>query len=113
MNSKNFINVITAMLNQFSSDSNITSTLHNVLEEITSLINAEASSFFLHKKEIHKLVCETCIGPVDIKGLSLPSDQGIVGEVFSNQKSKLIEDVKKDASHLSKLMKKLVLIPNH
>ena len=94
------------MLNQFSSDSNITSTLQNVLVEITSLIHAEASSFFLHKKEIDKLVCENCIGPVDIKGLSLASNQGIVGEVFSSQKSRLIEDVKKDASHLSKVDEK-------
>ena len=106
MNNKNFINVITSMLNQFSSDSNIKSTLHNVLDEITTLIHAEASSFFLHKKEIEKLVCEICIGPVDIKGLSLAPDQGIVGEVFSNQKSKLIENVKKDASHLSKVDEK-------
>ena len=53
------------------------------------------------------------VGPVDISGLSLALDQGIVGEVFSNQKSKLIEDVKKDASHLSKVDEKQVLIPNH
>ena len=86
MNNKNFINVITSMLNQFSSDSNIKSTLHNVLDEITTLIHAEASSFFLHKKEIEKLVCEICIGPVDIKGLSLAPDQGIVGEVFRIRK---------------------------
>ena len=94
------------MLNQFSADSNISITLKNVLAEISTLIDAEAASFFVYKKEVDKLVCETCIGPVDITGLSIPSSQGIVGEVFTDHHSKLIEDVKKDASHLSKVDEK-------
>jgi sigma-B regulation protein RsbU (phosphoserine phosphatase) len=106
MNQTNLINILTNLLNQFSKDSNIAVTLKNVLNEIAHLINAEAASFFIHKKEIDKLVCQACVGPVDITDLSIPSDQGIVGAVFKNKNSKLIEDVKKEAAHLNQVDKK-------
>ena len=103
---KNLIAILTQMLNQFSASSNISETLKNVLAEISTLMHAEAASFFIYKKEVDKLECQSCIGPVDITGLSIKSDQGIVGEVFTNQTSKLIEDVKKDAAHLNKVDQK-------
>ena len=100
-NNHNLISILTSMLNQFSSDSNISVTLKNVLQEITSLIDAEASSFFIYEPKEKQLICQSCTGPVDITNLTLNSDQGIVGEVFTSKKSKLIEDVSKDAAHLN------------
>lgn len=99
----NMIQILTSMLNELSLSSDLSKTLNKVLKEIIQLIQAEAGSFFQYQANSEKLVCEACYGPVNIQGLKLNTDQGIVGEVFASQTSKLIEDVKKDASHLNKV----------
>jgi len=106
MLNNDIIKILTGMLNQFSASSNVSENLNRILQEITTLIDAEASSFFFFDSKNNVLICQSNTGPVDIKGLTLQKNQGIVGEVFQNKKSRLIADVKKEANHLSKVDEK-------
>ena len=43
-----------------------------------------------------QLVCEACEGPVDINGLCIPADQGIVGRAVKDNACQIVRDVRLD-----------------
>lgn len=100
---KNSLELIVEMMSRYSKGMDIKDSLSWALPQILKLIQAEAGSFFRYSIDEKKLNCMVCVGPVDIKGLKINSDQGIVGEVFTSKQSKLIEDVSLSANHLSKV----------
>ena len=80
----------------FTFSLDIDETLQNALERFIDYLDAEADSIFLLENEGKELVCRGCAGPVDITGLRLPSDKGIVGKTITERSCQMVRDVSKD-----------------
>lgn len=80
----------------FASSLNIEETLANAIERFIVHLDAEAASIFLLENGESELVCRECAGPVDIRGLRLPADQGIVGKTVRERAAQMVRDVSKD-----------------
>jgi sigma-B regulation protein RsbU (phosphoserine phosphatase) len=92
-------NLVTEMMIHFSNTGDIIKTLEWGLPRILKSIDAEAGSLFLHHAASKKLECAVCVGPVNIKGLSILDHQGIVGSVFQTKKGQLVADAEQDKNH--------------
>ena len=82
----------------FASSLEITDTLNNAIQKFMEYLNAEAASIFLLETNGTELVCRACAGPVDITGLSLPAEAGIVGKTVSSRVPQMVRDVSTDTS---------------
>ena len=80
----------------FASSLNIQETLQNAISQFLIYLDAEAASIFLLENDDTELVCMDCAGPVDITGIRLKADQGIVGKTVQMKSCQMIRDVKKD-----------------
>lgn len=80
----------------FSSTLNIKQTLQNAIGRFMEYMNAEAASVFLLENNGTELVCAECVGPVDIIGLRLLPNQGIVGKAVMSHGCQVVSDVQKD-----------------
>ena len=87
----------------FSNSLDISQTLQNAIERFMQYLNSEAASIFLLENNDTELVCVRCAGPVDITGIRIPSDKGIIGNVISTRKSQMIRDAQSDPN-FSKLV---------
>jgi sigma-B regulation protein RsbU (phosphoserine phosphatase) len=74
----------------------IEDTIHKALELIVRYVNAEAGSLFLLENNASQLVCRASVGPVDINGLVLKADEGIVGQCIATNSSRMVRDVNAD-----------------
>ncbi len=90
------LDIIYHMMLEFTSSADINRTLHQGLDYIRTQIGAEAASFFYLHAEREILRCEACIGPIDITGLELQANQGIVGAVTQSDEMRFVPDVSKD-----------------
>lgn len=81
---------------EFASSLNIEETLQNAIDQIIVYLNAEAASIFLLEDGDEALICRKCAGPVDVTGLRLRPDQGIVGETVSQNAAQIVRDVSKN-----------------
>ena len=68
---------------EFASSLNVEETLQNAIDQIIVYLNAEAASIFLLEENGQSIICRKCAGPVDITGLKLGVDQGIVGKAIA------------------------------
>ena len=80
----------------FAFSLDINETLQNALERFLEYLHAEADSIFLLENNDTELVCRGCAGPVDITGLRLPADKGIVGKTVISRSCQIVKDVSKD-----------------
>ncbi|MGD9602098.1 MAG: PP2C family protein-serine/threonine phosphatase [Gammaproteobacteria bacterium] len=80
----------------FASSLNIEETLQRAIDRVIHYLNAEAASIFLLDDGGHTLVCRRCAGPVDITGLRLAPDQGIVGAAVGTNTLQLVRDVQEN-----------------
>jgi len=87
----------------FSSSLDISQTLQNAIERFMQYLNSEAASIFLLENNNSELACVRCAGPVDITGIKIPSDKGIIGKAISMRKSQMIRDAQNDPN-FSKLV---------
>jgi sigma-B regulation protein RsbU (phosphoserine phosphatase) len=94
-------NLIIGIIQRYAQNRNLILALSWALPIILESIEAQAISLFLANDDKTKLQCEICIGPVDIKGLSIPSNAGLVGKAFTSKAGSLIKDAKSDANHYS------------
>ncbi|MEM7027446.1 MAG: GAF domain-containing SpoIIE family protein phosphatase [Pseudomonadota bacterium] len=85
----------------FSRSLDIEQTLKIAIERFMEYMDAEAASIFLLQNNNTQLVCMECAGPVDIKGLTMSANEGIVGMAVQSASCQLIADVTKD-DHFSK-----------
>lgn len=90
------LGLLAEITQSFAHSLNIDETLQTALKRFMDYLNAEASSVFLLEKNNTELVCRGCAGPVDITGLRLPADKGIVGSTVKNKSVQMIRDVSKD-----------------
>ncbi len=86
------------LTHDFASSLHIDETLRHAIDRFMVYLNAEAASIFLLEKDESALVCRECAGPVDIKGLRLDPEQGIVGQTVSHNEPKIVRDVSKNPS---------------
>ena len=80
----------------FATSLNIAETLQNAIEKFLVYMGAEAGSIFLLENDDRELVCRKCAGPVDIYGLRLNANQGIVGKTVMTRACQMVRDVTKD-----------------
>lgn len=80
----------------FASSLDVEATLNNAIEQFVNYLNAEAASIFLLENEHRELVCKECVGPVDITGLRLQANQGIVGKAVMGKSCLMVRDVSQD-----------------
>ena len=78
---------------EFASSLNVEETLQNSIDQIIVYLNAEAASIFLVEDEGEALICRKCAGPVDVTGIRLRLDQGIVGETVTQNSAQIVRDV--------------------
>ncbi len=84
------------MTQGFATSLDIEETLRNAIARFMVYLDAEAASIFLLEGEGDALVCYDCAGPVDITGLRLDADQGIVGKTVRSGKAQMVRDVSND-----------------
>jgi phosphoserine phosphatase RsbU/P len=81
------------LTHDFASSLDIGDTLRHAIDRFMVYLNAEAASIFLLQEDDTALVCRECAGPVDIRGLRLAPDQGIVGQTVFHNEAKIVRDV--------------------
>ena len=86
------------LTHEFASSLDIDETLKGAIDRFIVYLDAEAASIFLLEEDESALICRECAGPVDIKGLRLEPDQGIVGQTVSQNGAKIVRDVSKNPS---------------
>ena len=80
----------------FAASLEIEATLRNAMEKFMQYLDAEAASIFLVEGGDSELVCRACAGPVDISGMRLPGDAGIIGKTVLSRSCQIVRDVSKD-----------------
>lgn len=90
--------LLAEVTHEFASSLNVEETLQNAIDQIIVYLNAEAASIFLLEDERQSLVCRKCAGPVDITGLTLRPDQGIVGKTIAENSAQIVRDVRENES---------------
>jgi sigma-B regulation protein RsbU (phosphoserine phosphatase) len=75
---------------------NIEDTIEKALELITNYVSAEAGSLFLLEDDGLRLICKASVGPVDIRGITLRTSEGIVGQCVTENTSRMVRDASKD-----------------
>ncbi|MGC6471427.1 MAG: PP2C family protein-serine/threonine phosphatase [Parvibaculales bacterium] len=86
------LDIIYRMMSAFSSNADVDEALQQGLQYVQKSLNAEAASFFILDEEKQTVTCRACFGPVDITGLEIPQDQGIVGSVIAAGDTRFIAD---------------------
>jgi sigma-B regulation protein RsbU (phosphoserine phosphatase) len=76
---KGHLELLAKMSGHLAVTLNIEDTIHKALELIVGYVNAEAGSLFLLDENGTELICKASVGPVSVRGLTLKSDEGIVG----------------------------------
>ena len=90
--------MLAALTQDFASSLNVEETLQHAVDQIITHLRAEAASIFLLDETRRALVCRKCAGPVDITGLRLQPDEGIVGESVRSGHVQIVRDVSQNES---------------
>lgn len=90
--------LLAGLTHDFATSLNVEETLQNAIDQIINYLNAEAASIFLLDDQRRALVCRKCAGPVDITGLRLHPEQGIVGEAVRSNRIQIVRDVSHNPS---------------
>lgn len=69
-------------------------TLHQAVTRIAEFMQAEAAAVFLLEDDY--LVCRASAGPVDVRGLKVPSGRGIVGRAVAQNACQIVRDAHAD-----------------
>jgi len=90
------LQLVADMSAHFASSLDIEDTIRHALKLIAQYVKAEGGAVFMLEEEGTKLACRASVGPVDITGLTINSDQGIVGRSVTENEPKMVRDVSKD-----------------
>ncbi len=74
----------------FSKSLNINEILSQITAEIQNYLQAEAASVFLIEDQ--QLVCRVCFGELDVSGMKIGLDQGIVGKAVRQGKVQMVQN---------------------
>ena len=95
------LDLIAEMSTDFARSRDIEASLRPALERIAGIVDAEAASLFLIEGD--HLVCRACFGPVDVSGLRLPLDQGIVGRAVAENAAQMVRDTARDRDFTNRI----------
>jgi len=88
--------LVAEMARDFADSGDIDVTLERGVARIADALGAQGASLFLLSEDGDKLVCRACTGPVDLTGLELPGDSGIVGRTVRTARTQLVQNVEAD-----------------
>ncbi|MDR0780450.1 MAG: SpoIIE family protein phosphatase [Pseudomonadales bacterium] len=80
-------------IHDFANSLDIEDTLNATLATLMRDLSTEAASVFLFSPDQSELVCHACAGPVDLRGMRIPRDQGIIGTALELRRIQIVRDV--------------------
>ncbi len=90
------LELLSEMGRDFASSLDLQASLEKAIEHITEYVGAEGGALFLLDEGGDNLTCHACIGATNITGMTLKSDQGIVGRSVQNNVAEIVRDVQND-----------------
>ena len=93
--------LLAAISQDFAGSPALGETLSNAIHQVMVYMETEAASIFLLDDSAEKLTCKACAGPVDIDGLTIGRDQGIVGRALTDNAVQMVRDVSLDGDFSS------------
>lgn len=97
------LELLSEMGRDFASTRDLKTSLEKAVAHITEYVQADGGALFMLDETGENLVCEACVGATEITGLTLPSDQGIVGRSVQNLTAEIVRDVQNDPSFYNKV----------
>jgi sigma-B regulation protein RsbU (phosphoserine phosphatase) len=91
-----FLPILAEISQQLAVSVDLERTLRESVGYITSYLKAEAAAVFMLEPAGLMLECRACVGPVDIQGLRIPADQGIVGRTVAQNACQMVRDARTD-----------------
>ena len=88
------LDLLSDVTQDLASSLDLDETLRHTANRVRQFLDAEASSLFLI--EADQLVCRASSGPIDITGLKLDIDHGIVGKTVRNKQPQMVRDAQAD-----------------
>ncbi len=90
---RNHLGLLAEMTREFTASSDYKTIVQSALARISAYMGAEAASLFLLSDTGEALVCSACYGPVDITGLNISANTGVVGRAVATREGALVRDV--------------------
>lgn len=97
------LELLSEMGRDFASSRDLQASLEKAVAHITDYVKAAGGALFLLDEAGENLICEACVGATEITGLTVPSDQGIVGRSVQNHSAEIVRDVRNDPSFYNKV----------
>jgi len=88
--------LLSDMGQDFAASRDIDAALLKGIQRITDYVGAEAGALFLLEQDGGVLRCTACAGATEITGMTLLSDEGIVGRCVQTDTAAIVRDVAKD-----------------
>ncbi len=98
-NQLDHLDLLSGLMRRFAQTGDAIDGLQWALPYVLETLSAEAGSLFLHRPDETVLECVVCVGPVDVTGLKVPQDKGLVGRAFTEGEGELVADATKDKAH--------------
>jgi len=82
--------------NAFANSLDLKTTIDTCVDQIRTHLQAEGSSLFLLGHDNNTVICSACSGPVDVSGLEVSIDEGIVGRTIRERTTQTVHNVSTD-----------------
>jgi len=92
----NALALVADLAQALASTLDLNAALNLALARIVDVLGAQGGAVFLIDAATNDLVCRACAGPVDIHGLRIPADRGIVGRAFTSGQCQIVRDAATD-----------------
>lgn len=93
---RDFLPILAEVSQQLAVSVDLQRTLRESVAYITQYLEAEAAAVFMVDESRTWLECRACVGPVDIQGLRIPIEQGIVGRTVAQNACQMVRDAQSD-----------------
>lgn len=93
------LDIVAEFLEAYGHAGDVSGALDSALPKLVDHVGCEAGSFFFADTSSNELVCQACVGPVDIRGIRVPFSSGIVGRVYETQQIDTVEHADSDKDH--------------
>jgi len=98
-----FLPILAEVSQQLAVSVDLERTLRDSVAFITDYMRAEAAAVFLLDPSGSVLQCRACVGPVNILGLRIPADAGIVGRAVAQNACQMVRDARADPDFAAKV----------
>ncbi len=92
----NALALVADLAQALASSLDLNAALNLALARIIGALGAQGGAVFLVDTMTRELVCRACAGPVDIIGLRIPADSGIVGRALASGQCQIVRDAATD-----------------